>query len=168
MSAPKDVPRPLVMAAVWLLLGGIIFGGWMVWEERQQRPSVQIITDQRGVTWSLPRARDGHYHMQAQVNGQPVDFLVDTGATRTTISREHAKRVGLSVVRTEKFSTAGGVVTGHVGRADLDLGHGVVFQGLMIAVLDDSDVRGLLGMDVLGQLDMSQQQGQLVLRAVPR
>lgn len=43
-------------------------------------------------TVTLNRASDGHFYAQAQVNGMPVDFLIDTGATAIALSREDAQR----------------------------------------------------------------------------
>jgi aspartyl protease family protein len=43
----------------------------------------------------IPLAPDGHYWLRATVNGAPVNFLVDTGATLTAVSAETAERVGL-------------------------------------------------------------------------
>ena len=42
----------------------------------------------------LPLAADGHFWVEATVNGVPTNFLVDTGATLTAISSETAARVG--------------------------------------------------------------------------
>src|SRR5690606_37609116 len=38
-------------------------------------------------------APDGHFWVEAEVNGQPVRFLVDSGATVTSISADTAQRV---------------------------------------------------------------------------
>src|SRR5690349_14839871 len=43
----------------------------------------------------IPMAIDGHFWVTAQVNGHDVKFLVDSGATTTTIDRETARRVGV-------------------------------------------------------------------------
>ena len=42
-------------------------------------------------------AIDGHFWVDGQVNGRTVKFLVDSGATMTTIGRETAARVGVQV-----------------------------------------------------------------------
>ncbi len=65
-------------------------------------------------------APDGHFWVQAEVNGERVRFLVDSGATTTSISRATADRVGIepsggfpALVR-----TANGTVSVERGRAD--------------------------------------------------
>lgn len=45
---------------------------------------------------TLERARDGHFYAEAQVNGMPVKFLVDTGASAIALSREDAQRAFVS------------------------------------------------------------------------
>ena len=42
-------------------------------------------------------AIDGHFWVDATVNGRDVKFLVDSGATMTTIDRETAQRAGVQV-----------------------------------------------------------------------
>jgi aspartyl protease family protein len=44
---------------------------------------------------TLKRDRDGHFYAKAQVNGTPVRFLIDTGATSMLLTREDARRVGI-------------------------------------------------------------------------
>jgi aspartyl protease family protein len=43
----------------------------------------------------VPRGRDGHFHLDLQINGVTVPFLVDTGATQVVLTRRDAARVGL-------------------------------------------------------------------------
>ena len=40
-------------------------------------------------------APDGHYWVNAQVNGATVRFLIDSGATMTSMSKDTADRVGI-------------------------------------------------------------------------
>lgn len=44
---------------------------------------------------TLERARDGHFYAEAQVNGMPIKFLIDTGATAIALSREDAQRAAV-------------------------------------------------------------------------
>jgi aspartyl protease family protein len=43
----------------------------------------------------IRRGSDGHFHVEADVNGSPVRFLVDTGATTTVLSMQDAERSGI-------------------------------------------------------------------------
>lgn len=55
----------------------------------------------------------GHYVVSARVNGRPVRFLVDTGASHVVLSAGDAERLGLRVGErsfTELYNTPGGIV----------------------------------------------------------
>lgn len=65
-------------------------------------------------TVALTRQSDGHFHALMQLNGQPVEMLVDTGATDIVLSREDAARIGLDVDNLAflgSANTANGVVS---------------------------------------------------------
>lgn len=57
------------------------------------------------------RASDGHFYLDAKVNGVAIRFLVDTGATSVALTRADAKRLGFDPDRldyTLRVGTAGG------------------------------------------------------------
>ncbi len=68
----------------------------------------------------VPIAVDGHFWIQAHVNGVPVDFLVDSGATMTTIGRKTAAlaAVPVSRQRSQLVRTGNGVIRVATGNAD--------------------------------------------------
>jgi aspartyl protease family protein len=43
----------------------------------------------------IPRAADGHFYLDAQVNGAQVHFLVDTGASMVALTAADAQRAGI-------------------------------------------------------------------------
>lgn len=45
----------------------------------------------------IEKAPNGHFETRAQVNGAPVRFVVDTGATMTVLSSEDAARAGYDI-----------------------------------------------------------------------
>src|SRR5690349_22838527 len=58
------------------------------------------------------RARDGHFYVDADVNGARIRFLIDTGATFIALSPEDARTAGLRIFEsdyTARTSTANGV-----------------------------------------------------------
>ena len=63
----------------------------------------------------LPRAAGGHFHAQGSINGKPVQFLVDTGATTIALGRAEAERIGLDWKRGRPgiSQTANGTVQVH-------------------------------------------------------
>lgn len=154
-----EFPRALKHITVWLLLGTGVFVGVQAWQAQQQGSR---FSSQGGVI-ELRRAADGHFHWPGRVNGVPVDFLVDTGATRTALPEAVARAAGLVAEGRVQSATAGGVVTGWVGRADLQLQGGVRADRLPVTVLPALGAP-LLGMDVLGRLSFSQADGVLRLQ----
>jgi aspartyl protease family protein len=46
---------------------------------------------------SFPVSSDGHFYIRAEVNGIPILFLADTGASSIVLSKEDAKRVGINL-----------------------------------------------------------------------
>jgi aspartyl protease family protein len=57
---------------------------------------------------TLPRAPDGHFYAEALVNGAPIRFIVDTGATRVALTRADAQRAGLTFTDADFTGTAKG------------------------------------------------------------
>lgn len=154
----NELPRSLKVVTVWLLLGLGLFLAVQAWLDQQQRTRFQAAGD----TVTLRRAADGHYHWPARVNGQPVDFLVDTGATRSALPAALARSLALPVEGRVQSQTAGGTVQGEVVRADLELQGGVRVERLRIVALPALGAP-LLGMDVLGRLHWRQADGELVI-----
>ncbi|GCL65446.1 retropepsin-like aspartic protease family protein [Pseudaquabacterium pictum] len=154
-----EFPRTLKHITVWLLLGAGVFLGVQAWQRQQAHSR---FSSQGGVI-ELRRAADGHFHWPGRVNGVAVEFLVDTGATRSALPEPLARAAGLVAEGRVQSATAGGTVTGWVGRGDLRLDGGVQVERMPITVLPALGAP-LLGMDVLGRLDFSQADGVLRLR----
>ena len=157
----NDLPRTFKLVTVWLLLGVLVFLGIQWWLHRAEQTRFQQV----GVAIEIRLSADGHYHWPGRVNGRAVDFLVDTGATGTAISTALAIELGLEAIGTVKSSTAGGVVTGQVVRADVELQGGVSAQRLRVVALRALGANPLLGMDVLGRLHWQQRDGVLRIEA---
>jgi aspartyl protease family protein len=161
----NEVPHTLKIATVWLLLGLLVFLGFQALQAREQRSRFSF----DGKAVEMRRAADGHYHWPGRLRGpageREVDFLVDTGATRSAISADLARELGLESIARVQSETAGGTVTGAVARADLELQGGMRAERLPLVVLPALGEKPLLGMDVLGKLHWQQQGG--VLRVSP-
>ena len=152
----KELPSGLKMATVWLLAGLAVFLGVQAFLAQQRSTRFEAVGD----SVQIRRAADGHYHWPATVNGRAVDFLVDTGATRSALPAGLARELDLPVEGRVQSQTAGGTVEGQVVRADLELRGGVRVERLRIVALPALGAP-LLGMDVLGKLHWSQSDGVL-------
>ena len=108
-----------------------------------------------GAGSSIPKSGDGHYWAEGEVNGSPVRFLVDTGATAVALTPDDARRLGFNLGQLTfgyRVVTAGG----HTRAAAVKLAS-VTVAG---ARIDDVDAlviekgldTSLLGMTYLGRL----------------
>jgi aspartyl protease family protein len=158
------MPSSLKLVTVWLLIGTALFLAVQALQSRAERARFSF--DAAAARVELRRAPDGHFHWPGRVNGVAVEFLVDTGATGTALPQALAERAGLTLEGTVRSSTAGGLVEARLARADVALEGGIVAQRLQVAVLPRL-AAPLLGMDVLGKLQLSQRDGVLTLE-VPR
>jgi aspartyl protease family protein len=110
--------------------------------------------------------KHGQYITAGSINGRPVQFLVDTGATSVTMSLSDARRLGVSIDKSKAIyvATAGGRV----------IGYPVILDSVKVGGLKVSYVRGvalesgfsgelLLGMSFLKHVSLKDERGFLVL-----
>ena len=97
-------------------------------------------------------AANGHFYIDARVNGARVRFLIDTGATDIVLSPDDARRVGIDLKRlrfTNVYRTANGTVRGAPVRLRTLVVGPVRFADLPASV-NGAPMRGsLLGMTFL-------------------
>lgn len=108
----------------------------------------------------------GHFLATGAINGAPVRFIVDTGASLVAMGPADAKRAGIDYMAGEKgyASTANGVAEVYRVRLDkVQVGDIVMLnvEGLVHSSMDMPVV--LLGMSFLGRLDMQRQGDTLTL-----
>ena len=152
----NDLPAWVKHGTVWLLLASGLLLGVQAWMADQAATRFVV----GGGTVEIRRAADGHYHWPGRIGGRSVDFLVDTGASGTAIPASLASELGLPALGSVRSQTAGGVVTGTIVVADLQLNGGVNAERLRMVALPGL-AAPLLGMDVLGRLRWQQGEGLL-------
>lgn len=153
------------MAWVFIFVGAIAVVG--LWEDIRSTvgPAPQMTVT--GETIAVPRARDGHYYLPVVVNGEPITFLVDTGASQIVLSDQDARRIGIDPDQLNylgRASTANGEVrTAPVRLDSLELGP--VTDHNVSAWVNEGDLRqSLLGMDYLHRFSNIQfADGRLIL-----
>lgn len=114
----------------------------------------------------IPRARDGHFYAKGSINGKPVNFLVDTGASLVTVSEQFAREAALPGGTPAVFKTANGDVRGRIV-SDVPVVMGPMeVSGVKVAVgFAGHDVdEALLGQSFLSKFDLVLQQEQMTLR----
>lgn len=114
----------------------------------------------------LERNRSGHYVANGLINGFPVTFLLDTGATDVAIPEALADRLRLQRMGGALSRTANGVVAVWQARLDsVQLG-AIRLRDVRASIVPSlkSGDEVLLGMSFLKKLEMIQRDGRLTLR----
>lgn len=113
----------------------------------------------------VPVSSGGHFVTQGQINGQAVQFLVDTGATSVSMGIDDAIRLGLNYKAGApvRMMTANGQTTGwRIRLASLQIGDVLVYD--VEGVVNPSSMPVvLLGNSFLSRFEMSRNSDQLVL-----
>lgn len=113
----------------------------------------------------LERNRAGHYLAPGLINGHPVNFLLDTGATHVSVPEDIAQAAGLKRGARGMVSTANGVITVYQTRLDTVKLGGITLQNIQASInphMPDDVV--LLGMSFMKHLDITQREGRLTLK----
>ena len=101
----------------------------------------------------IPMAIDGHFWVEAELNGVPVRFLVDSGATMTTIDAQVAAQTGVAINpnRTQLVRTGNGIISVALGRADTLSVEDITRHDMAMHVAANDDLN-VLGMNWLSSL----------------
>ncbi|MXO90685.1 retropepsin-like aspartic protease family protein [Pontixanthobacter aquaemixtae] len=103
----------------------------------------------------IPLAPDGHFWLVAQVNGEPVEFMIDTGATLTAVSTDVAQRTGLEPRRgglPVQLSTANGTISAQLATVDEIRFGNVAARGLDAVIAPNLGDTSVIGMNLLSRL----------------
>jgi aspartyl protease family protein len=158
MTRREPAAKLFTMALTWVAIfaaGFVLFTfrdnfGWVA-----QRLKAEAIGSpvQEGVETRIPMAIDGHFWVNAEVNGEMVKFLVDSGATMTTIDRETARRAGVTVSpRADQIvRTGNGIIRVASGRAEEIQVGGITRRDVGVQVAEHDDLN-VLGMNFLSSL----------------
>ncbi|OEC38525.1 aspartyl protease [Pseudomonas sp. 1D4] len=123
----------------------------------------------RKAQMSIARSNNGHYMVAGAINGHPVQFMVDTGATSVAMNENQARMLGLDYRVEGKpmtASTAGGNVRAWRVRFDRVKIGPLEVLGVEGAVVEgDAPVDVLLGMSFLNQVRWREDQGVLRLES---
>jgi aspartyl protease family protein len=103
----------------------------------------------------FPVSADGHFYIRAMVNGVPITFLADTGASHIVLSPGDADKLGLRPERLHFdriYETANGTVRGSTISID-ELAIGTFHMNDLMASVNEAPMRhSLLGMNFFSRL----------------
>lgn len=118
---------------------------------------------------SIARGQGGHYWIAGSVNGQSVQFLVDTGATSVALNDGQARRLGIDYRVSGQplaVNTASGTTRGWSVKLDRVKVGDLEVLGVEAVVLEgNSPTEALLGMSFLNRVGWREEQGMLVLES---
>ena len=158
--------RPLKWHTHWpagvLALVGVVF---FAADRLTRAPTV--VHSVPGKEISIPVARDGHYYLEGSINGTPIQFMIDTGASYVSVSGKLAAAARLPEGIPGYFSTANGTVEGRIVKDQLVEAEGFKVSGLSVAVTPLGGSKGLLGQNFLKRFEVSQSDGVMRLRLAP-
>jgi aspartyl protease family protein len=147
-------------AAVLVLVGVVFFAA----DRLTRTPTVVHAVNEGRQEISIPAARDGHYYLEGSVNGVPIKFMIDTGATYVAVGEDFADKARLPQGVIGFFSTANGTVEGHIVKYQAIEAEGFRATGLSVAVTPLAGKTGLLGQNFLRRFEVSQSAGVMRLR----
>jgi aspartyl protease family protein len=167
-SLKMPIGKMAKMAAAWIAIFGLTFAlisfrsdfsalGSRLKAEAVGTPVVA------GGELRIPMADDGHFWVDASVNGHEEPFLVDSGASVTTISRKTADLAQVETgMRVAWIDTANGTVQVRPARAErFDVGP-IARTDFGIQV-NDHDEANVLGMNFLSSLDSWRVEGHYLI-----
>lgn len=156
MSGRQNISKTIQQGAIWVLIFVGFIAGFGLWDNLSRSLNPQQAIFENGTRIEIPASADGHFHLTLNINGQPIEFIVDTGATDMVLSTQDARRVGID---TEALNygglarTANGQVRTALVRLDqVELG-GVTERGLTAVVNEGQLDASLLGMTYLNRWD---------------
>jgi aspartyl protease family protein len=110
----------------------------------------------------IERSYDQHFYVQGAINGHPVTFMVDTGATMVSVNEELARKIGLSSGVAAAFDTAGGRVAGRiVPQATVQVG-GIRVADIRVGITGSGPP--LLGQNFLNKIDLRQSPQRMTMQ----
>jgi len=150
--------KMLTMALAWIAIFGagfvlFTFRDNFDWVSQRLKAEALGTPVQTGKQTRIPMAIDGHFWVDAELNGHTVKFLVDSGATTTTIGRDVARKAGVQVSaqRDRYVRTGNGIILVASGRAR-ELKVGDILRRDLAIEIADGDNLNVLGMNYLSTL----------------
>jgi len=161
----KRPERSLGRGMLWLAAIGLLAGLTLLFQALQPGGGEQLEGhDAAGrATVVVQRDRSGHYLATGAINGSPVDFLLDTGATDVAVSERMARALGLDFGPPVTVMTAAGPARAWVTRLDSVSVGGLSLSNVRATITPGLGEEALLGMSFLKHFSLRQEGDTLVI-----
>jgi aspartyl protease family protein len=149
--------KALKMVLAWVAIFGVVFALFAFRSEfssigqrlRAEATGTPIL---EGEAVRIPVSEDGHFYVTAKLNGRDVRFMVDSGASITTVSRNIAEAAGMPTDGYKGIvSTANGDAP--VTRSWAQLRLGTIERPKLTVHINEQEDVNLLGMNFLSSLN---------------
>ncbi len=151
----------------WIVAIGLMTMLFSNYLDKQNNPNQNLALNQTNISKEvqLQRNRYGHYVANGMINGKPVVFMIDTGATDISIPEKIAQRLKLKAGVKFLADTANGEIDVYATKLErVSLGpielHNV--SANINPYFEGDEI--LLGMSFLKHLHFSQEGDQLLIR----
>ena len=166
------IGQGLKMLAAWVMIFAAAFIVFTLrddfkalWDRMVLETRGGVVQEQRGEELRIRQSPDGHFWVNAEINGESVRFLIDSGATTTSISRRVADQARVRISRgfPAMVQTANGIVSVQRGRADrLSVGT-IERRDLPVHVSEAFGDMNVIGMNFLSTLSSWSVEGRTLI-----
>jgi aspartyl protease family protein len=174
-ASRRSLPVMAGQLAIWALIALVIvalYGYRSELSDVGRRVMAELVptrgAQMQGGAMVFTRSADRQFHIDADVDGVPVRFLVDTGASSVVLTLDDAARLGFSrqsLSFTQDFQTANGMTRGApVTLREIRIGN-IRFSDVQASVNEGDLDHSLLGMHLLERLSSIEiRKDQLIIK----
>ena len=159
----KTFPSKWMIVIFWLLFLAsltLFFNGFI---QQKYYPNHDLQVGENNGRVELKRGPLGHYRAPGLINGEAVNFLLDTGATDVSVPAALAEKLNISLGRKQMVGTANGVIAVYQAELDSVQIGGVTLHQVQANINPNMDDEVLLGMSFMRHLDMTQRADTMIL-----
>jgi len=166
VGAHRNIGEMIRNLLIWVVMILGLATGWLYQDQAREivlrvagglapgRPVT--VSDENGQAVLIRKSLNGHFEAAGEVNGEPVSFLIDTGATSIALSHDDALHIGFTendLSYTLIINTANGKARAAPVRLDTVIIGTVIRRGLRAMVAEPGRLdQSLLGMNFISSL----------------
>ena len=160
----RQINRLFAIILVLLILSVSFAATSLIWTANQQ-PNQHYAEENIVI---IEGSKSGHFMIAGSINTEPVEFLLDTGATYVTIPQHIAQKLDIKQLDAKRAYTANGIITVYSGVIkQVDIGPITLYDIPAVINPHMHTKQILLGMSALKQIEFRHKNNQLFLQHSP-